>query len=89
MQKKVMEKKTKEFDYFDRPEVIKKLWVLLYMSCALTVIAELFVHRHPHFGFDGFFGFFAILGFVACAVLILLSKLLAIVLKASEDYYDR
>jgi hypothetical protein len=84
-----MDNDKKEFDYFDRPEVIRKLWWLLYATCALTVVLELFSHRHPHFGFDGFFGFYAILGFVSCAVLILLSKVLALVLKAREDYYDR
>jgi len=78
----------KEFDYFDRPEVIRKLWVLLYVVCGLTVLAEIFAHRHPHFGFDGFFGFNAVLGFVSCAVLILLSKLVAFFLKSREDYYD-
>ena len=78
----------KEFDYFDRPEVIRKLWILLYLTCGLTVVAELFVHRHPHFGFDSFFGFYAVLGFVSCAALILFSKLVAVFLKAREDYYD-
>ena len=78
----------KEFDYFDRPAVIRKLWILLYVTCGLTVVAEFFVHRHPHFGIDGFFGFNAVLGFVSCAVLILFSKLVALFLKAREDYYD-
>ncbi len=78
----------KEFDYFDRPEVIRKLWILLYVTCGLTVVAEFFAHRHPHFGFDSFFGFNAVLGFVSCAVLILFSKLVALLLKAREDYYD-
>ena len=78
----------KEFDYFDRPDVIRKLWILLYVVCGLTVLAEVFVHRHPHFGFDGFFGFNAVLGFVSCALLILFSKLVALFLKSREDYYD-
>jgi hypothetical protein len=79
----------KEFDYFDRPEVIKKLWLLLYVSCGLTVVLDIFVHKHPHFGFDGYFAFFAVLGFVACAVLILFSKLLGLFLKVKGDYYDK
>jgi len=78
----------KEFDYFDRPDVIRKLWILLYIVCGLTVLAEVFVHRHPHFGFDAFFGFNAVLGFVSCAVLILFAKLVALFLKSREDYYD-
>lgn len=82
-------KQKKEFDYFDRPENIKTLWILLYATCAVTVILELFTHIHPHFGFDGIFGFHALLGFVSCAILILFSKVIGLVLKVKEDYYDR
>jgi hypothetical protein len=81
-------KPKKEFDYFDRPDVKRKLWVLLYVVCGLTVIPDLFIHKHPHFGFDGFFGFYAIFGFASCAVLILLAKVIGRVLKVKEDYYD-
>jgi hypothetical protein len=81
-------KQKKEFDYFDKPENIKKLWIMLYAVCGLLVVPDFFIHRHPHFGFDGFFGFYAILGFVTCAALILFSKVVGLVLKAREDYYD-
>ncbi len=82
-------KTKKEFDLFDRPSVKKKLWILLYLACALTVVPEFFTHREPHFGIDGIFGFYAILGFVSCALLILVSKLLGFFLKVEEDYYDK
>jgi len=82
-------KQKKEFDYFDRPETIKKLWILLYVVCVLTIVPDLFTDRHAYFGIDGYFGFFALLGFISCAVLILFSKLIALVLKTKEDYYDR
>ena len=82
-------KQKKEFDYFDRPDVKRKLWILLFVVCVLTVVPDFFIHKHPHFGFDGFIGFYAIFGFVACAVLILLSKVIGRVLKVKEDYYDR
>jgi hypothetical protein len=81
--------KKKEFDYFDRPETRKKLWILLYAVCLLTVVPDFFTHRHVYFGFDGLFGFYALLGFVSCAAMILLAKLIGLVLKAREDYYDR
>ena len=84
-----MKQQKKEFDWFDRPESIRKLWVMLYAICGLLVVCDLFTHRHPHFGFDGFVGFYALLGFVSCAALILFSKLVALVLKAKEDYYDK
>ncbi len=81
-------KKNKEFDFFDKPENIKKLWIMLYVVCGLLVIPDFFTHRHPYFGFDGFFGFYALLGFISCAVLILFSKLVGLVLKVKEGYYD-
>jgi hypothetical protein len=79
----------KEFDYFDRPPVRRALWILLFVVCALTVVPDLFTHRHPHFGFDGFVGFYAVFGFAACAVLILLAKLIGKILKVEENYYDK
>ena len=81
-------KEKREFDWFDRPENRRKLWMLLWSVCGLSVLAELLVHRHAHFGFDAVFGFYALLGFAACAVSILLAKALGWWLKANEDYYD-
>lgn len=82
-------KPKKEFNFFDRPETIRKLWIMLYVLCGLTLVPDLFTHREAHFGFDRFFGFYGLLGFVSCVVLILLAKLLGWVLKVKEDYYDR
>ena len=83
-----MERK-KEFDFFDKPENIRKLWAFLYISCGLSILPEFFLRREGHLGFDGFFGFYGLLGFVACVVLILFAKLIGMVLKVGEDYYDK
>ncbi|MFC1896004.1 hypothetical protein ACFL0Q_05025 [Thermodesulfobacteriota bacterium] len=82
-----MDKKN-EFDWFDKPQNIKRLWIFLYVFCGLAVVSEFFFAAPGHFGFDGFFGFYALLGFVACACLILISKVLGFFLKAKEGYYD-
>ena len=82
-------KSKKTFDYFDKPENIKKLWIMLYVICALTVILDFFTHRHAYFGMDGYFSFYAVIGFVSCAVLILFSKLVGLILKVKENYYDK
>ena len=74
--------------FFEKPGTIKLLWILLYAVCALTLVPEFFIHRHPHFAYDSYFGFFALLGFVACALLIILAKGIGLVLKKNEDYYD-
>lgn len=78
--------------YFDRPETKKRLWVLLWGFCIVSVIAEFLLHRHSYFsedGIDGWFGFYAALGFASCLGLILLSKLLGLFLKKDPGYYDR
>lgn len=82
-------KKKKEFDFFDKPESKRMLWIMLYLVCGLTVIPDFFTFRHAYFGIDASFGFYAILGFLSCAVLILFSKLVGLVLKVKENYYDK
>jgi len=74
--------------FLERPGSIRKLWILLYAVCALTVVPEFFLHREGHFGFDAFFGFYVVLGFVSCVVLILFAKLVGYALKKKEDYYE-
>ena len=78
----------KDFAFFDKPQNIKLLWILLYAVCGIVLIPEFFLHREPHFLLDSFWGFFAILGFIACALLILFSKLIGFLLKVKENYYD-
>lgn len=75
-------------DLLERPQAVRVLWLLLWATCGLTVVMELFFERQPHFGIDGFFGFSAVLGFIACALLILMAKLLGFALKRKETYYD-
>ncbi len=84
-----MSSQKKEFDWFDHDKNRKLLWKLLWGACALTLVAQLFVDVEPHFDFDGFFGFSALLGFGSCAVLIVFSKILGHWLKVREDFYDR
>lgn len=62
---------------------------MLYTVCGLLVVLDLFTHRHAQFGIDNFFSFYAILGFISCAALILFSKLVGLLLKVKKDYYDR
>jgi hypothetical protein len=81
--------KKRELNFLDKPRNIKILWISLYVSCGVLFILDLFIPRKTLFGFDGFFGFYSILGFISCAVLILVSKVLGIFLKVEEDYYDR
>ena len=75
--------------WLTRESTIKQLWLLFIAVLAVTVIADLFIEHHPHFGIDGTFGFGAWFGFASCVVLIVLAKLLGAVLKRRDTYYDR
>ena len=75
--------------YFDQPASKKFLWRFMWGLCLLTVVLEFFIHRHPHFSQEDFFGFYALLGFIACTLCILVAKGLGFFLKAEEDYYDQ
>jgi hypothetical protein len=55
---------------------------------ALTVLAELLVHLHPHFAVESIFGFHAWVGFGACAALIAIAKGLALLFERPDTYYE-
>ena len=65
----------------------KIFWSLIVLS-ALVFLADALYHKHPSFGIEKLFGFYGIIGFVACIGLILAAKGLRVILMRSEDYYD-
>ena len=73
---------------FDSPESRGKVRRVLYVLCALSVLAELLVHRHIDHPWETLFGFYALYGFVACVVLVLAATQLRKLIMRGEDYYD-
>lgn len=71
-----------------RPETIRLLWIVGGVILALTVIAEAFVDLHPHFPIEGIFGFNAWYGLLVCVAMVLGAKVLGILLKRTDSYYD-
>ncbi len=78
----------KEIDFFDKPENIKMMRRIFHSCLVVLVLLDLFISKHPHFFWENIPGFDAVFGFVACALIILVSKSLGILLKKKEDYYD-
>ena len=65
----------KETDWIYRESTKKLLMRLLLAGCAISVLLELFVlGRKEKFGVDGWFGFYAFLGFVSCTLMIFAAK---------------
>lgn len=80
----------KEFDWFDKPDNIRRLKIFSYIILAGSILAELFVHRHVSYIWDTIPGFYALYGFITCAFLIIVSKFLGKYwLKKEENYYDK
>jgi len=73
--------------WLDEPRNVKRLWRGFLVVLALTVLAQLVVHLHPHFEVESVFGFHAWFGFIACAAMIVVAKVLALVLKRPDTYY--
>ncbi len=74
--------------WLERPRTIRLLWIVFIVALALTVLAELAVDRHSYFGVDGTFGFNAWYGLVTCAAMIVVAKVLGVLLKRRDTYYE-
>ncbi|HUH36871.1 MAG TPA: hypothetical protein VL027_02890 [Spongiibacteraceae bacterium] len=70
-----------------RPANHRLLWIASSVVLLLTVAVQWWVPAHGHFGFDDLLGFNAVFGFVSCAAMVVVAKLLGYWLKRPEDYY--
>ena len=80
---------TEKKHIFDNPKNVQRVLYGLLGSLVLLLALEPFVHKHPYFVWEESFGFYAIYGFVACVLLVLVAKyVLRPIVKRQEDYYD-
>ena len=73
---------------FDNPRNVSRLLLGFYIISAGLFIADFFFHRHTVHPWEGFPGFYALYGFVACVLLVFISKEMRKVLMRDEDYYE-
>jgi hypothetical protein len=73
--------------WLDEPRNVTRLVYALYGACALLLGADLVLHRHAHFGFEQWLGFYAFFGFGAYCAIVQSARLLRRVLRRDEDYY--
>ena len=78
-----------ELRMFDKPENVKRLLIIFFISSVLVLLIDLVYHRHSVFAWEDYFGFYAVFGFVACVVLVIVSKyILRPLTMRKEEYYD-
>ena len=70
-----------------RASTIRLLWRIFIAVLAATVLAQLAFPTKGYFGVDGWLGFGAIYGFLACLAMVLVAKALGYVLKRDQNYY--
>lgn len=81
---------TDEPSWFERPRNINGMITALAIICLGLVLADLFyTNPHPHFDLETSFGFQAWFGFVAFVVIVFLGRVLRLIVRRKEDYYDR
>ena len=73
---------------FDDPRNVNRLLYGFYGVCVVLLGLDFFLHRHISHSWEGLAGFYALFGFVACVVLVLVAKEMRKVVMRDEDYYD-
>ena len=59
-----------------------------YAICILLVVADFILHRHIGLPWEEIPAFYAIYGFIACVVLVMIAKEMRKIVMRKEDYYD-
>ena len=73
---------------FDDPRNVDRLLYGFYCVCVVLLGLDFFLHRHISHAWENLAGFYALFGFVACVVLVLVAKEMRKVVMRDEDYYD-
>jgi len=75
---------------FDDPKNLQRLLKALFASLVVLFALDGVVEKHPHFPWEYGFGFYAVYGFIACVVLVLVARfVLRPLIMRREDFYDR
>jgi len=75
--------------WLDEPRNVDRIFWSLVGLCVLLAAFDLVYPQHGHFFWENWVGFYGVYGFLSCIGLVLLAKLLRMVLKRDESYYER
>ena len=75
-------------DFFDKPQNVKLILRVFYVLSALLVIIDFFYHRHMEHPWEKVPAFYAIYGFVACVILVLVATQMRKLVMRDENYYE-
>ncbi len=75
--------------FFDKEENVTLVLRIFYALCVLLFLLDFVVHRHIYIWFENIPTFYALYGFVACVVLVLIATQMRKWLMRDEDYYQK
>lgn len=82
-------KMDEELAMFDKPQNVKRLLRGFYSSVVILLLIDVIYHKHAIFPWEACFGFYAVYGFVACVILVIVAKyVLRPLVMRDESYYD-
>ncbi|MEL0036934.1 MAG: hypothetical protein VW882_11120 [Gammaproteobacteria bacterium] len=73
---------------FDKPKNVSRLLNGFYAICGILFLLDFVITRKTYHPWEWFWGFYALYGFIACVVLVVIAKEMRKVLMREEDYYD-
>ena len=77
-----------ELTFLDPPQNRRRVRKYFYISLVLLLAIDLFIPKHGHFAWEEAPFFFAVYGFIGCVGLIFIAKVLRLLVKRKENYYD-
>lgn len=77
-----------ELKVFDDPRNVRRFLWGFYCVLVVLLVVDFFVHKHGEFSWEGVPDFFAAYGFISCVALIFIAKVLRVLIKRDESYYD-
>ena len=78
----------KKVKIFNDPQKGKRFMVIFFIALVVILIVDLFIHKHAEFHWAGIPEFYALFGFVSCVLLIFIARILRMIIKRDENYYD-
>lgn len=78
----------KELTFMDSRGNQERVRRYFYIVLIILLAIDPFIAKHVHFPWEQVPAFYAVYGFIACVSLIFVAKLLRLLVKRKEDYYD-
>lgn len=75
---------------FDDPKNLQRLLKVFFASLVVLFGLDAVVEKHAYFPWENGFGFYAVYGFIACVLLVLVARyVLRPLVMRREDFYER